>query len=193
MEFKYSILLIGLITLAAGVLIGALAYRLLAPSVKKADKVKSELDDAKEELESYKAGVTQHFDKTAELVNDLAQNYVKVYQHLADGAQTLGASKSFKDLMEQHQGKAAIAVDEPSIDTEIVDESLTVEPVVEEEEVLATPVDYAGPSTEESSSDDNNPQHSENEIAATDVSEPVENVEREDSVENIKDGNAGRN
>jgi len=192
MEFEQSVWFIGIVSLIAGVMIGALAYRYFAPSVKKAGEVKSELDSAREELESYKAGVTQHFDKTAELVNDLAQNYVKVYQHLADGAQTLGASKSFKDLMEQHQGKAAIAVDDPSKDTEMVDDGLTAEPVLEEEEVLETPVDYAEPSTE-TSFDGNNPEKSENETAETDVSEPVDDAETKDKVENVKDENIRRN
>ncbi len=112
MEPENTIWLVGLLALAAGISIGALAYRLFTTSVKEVDKIKAELNDARQELDQYKAGVTQHFDKTAELVNDLAQNYVKVYQHLAEGAQTLGASKSFKDLIEQHQGKTSIAVDD---------------------------------------------------------------------------------
>ncbi|MCP3689083.1 MAG: YhcB family protein [Gammaproteobacteria bacterium] len=123
MEAENSIWLVGVFALTAGVLIGALAYRLFATSVKDVDKVKAELNEARQELDQYKSGVTQHFDKTAELVNDLAQNYVKVYQHLAEGAQTLGASKSFKDLIEQHQDKAAIALDDQPEITETAEDS----------------------------------------------------------------------
>ncbi len=112
MEPENSIWLVGLCALTAGVLIGALAYRFFTTPAKGVDKIKAELNETRQELDQYKAGVTQHFDKTAELVNDLAQNYVKVYQHLDKGAQTLGASKSFKDLIEQHQDKASIAVDD---------------------------------------------------------------------------------
>ncbi len=111
MEITGSILLIGLIALTAGALIGALAYRLFAPTVKQAEQVKSELDAARDELGSYRDSVNEHFDKTAELVNDLTQNYVKVYQHLAAGAQTLGDGKRFDNLLEQQAGKVAIAVD----------------------------------------------------------------------------------
>jgi len=92
------------IALVAGVLIGALAYRLLSPSVKRIDEVESE------EMVSYKASVNQHFNKTSELVNDLTQNYVKVYQHLADGAQTLGDIGTLTNLLERGQGKLSIAV-----------------------------------------------------------------------------------
>jgi len=111
MEYAYSIWQIGVIALVAGVLIGALAYRLFAPSVKQAGQVKSELDQAKEELESYRESVNSHFNKTSELVNNLTQDYVKVYQHLAEGAQTLGDSKTFNNLLEQ-PGRVVISVDE---------------------------------------------------------------------------------
>jgi uncharacterized membrane-anchored protein YhcB (DUF1043 family) len=70
-EYLDSVWQIGIIALVAGVMIGALAYRLLAPSIKQADQIKSELDTARDELDSYKASVGQHFNKTSELVNDL--------------------------------------------------------------------------------------------------------------------------
>ena len=177
MELEYSVWQIAIIALVAGAMIGALAYKLLAPAVKEADKIKSELEQARNELSHYKAGVTQHFDKTAELVNDLAQNYVKVYQHLAEGAQTLGASKSFKDLMGQHQGKASITVDDQSKVTEIVDDGLVEEPVVVRQETVETPIDYAESATE-STTDGADPVISENDATKTD--EPVVEAENAD-------------
>lgn len=114
MDTASSIWLIGIISLAAGALIGALAYRRLAPSVRQAEQVKSDLDSTRDELQHYRKRVDEHFDKTAELVNDLTQNYVKVYQHLAAGAQTLGDGKRFDNLLEQQAGKVAIAVDDPA-------------------------------------------------------------------------------
>ena len=111
MEYINSVWQIGIIALVCGALIGALAYRLLAPSVKQADKVKNELEASKEEMVSFKASVNEHFDKTSELVNDLTQNYVKVYQHLAEGAQTLGDNRKFTNLLENHEGRVSIAVD----------------------------------------------------------------------------------
>ncbi len=115
MEITSSIWLISLIALTAGALIGVLAYRLFAPSVKQAERVRSELQEARDELGSYRDNVNEHFDKTAELVNDLTQNYVKVYQHLAEGAQTLGDGKRFDNLLEQQSGKVSIAVDDDAI------------------------------------------------------------------------------
>jgi uncharacterized membrane-anchored protein YhcB (DUF1043 family) len=137
MENVYAVWQISIISLVAGAMIGALAYRLLAPSVKQAGKVKTELDVSREELNSYKASINQHFDKTSELVNDLTQNYVKVYQHLAEGAQTLGGSKTFTNLLEQHQGRVSIAVDDESNVTDKAADDLVVEPAVSQ----ATPVE----------------------------------------------------
>jgi len=105
---------VALLAVAAGAVIGALAYRLFAPSLAKADKVRSELEAARQELIDYKASVNSHFDKTSELVHDLTQNYVKVYQHLAEGAQTLGGSRELNKLLEQQPGKVLLAVDDQS-------------------------------------------------------------------------------
>ena len=113
MEELNSVWQIGIIALLLGALIGILAYRLLAPSVRDSDKIRSDLEAARDELERYRASVNQHFDKTSALVNDLTQNYVKVYQHLAEGAQTLGDGKTFSNRLEHHPGKVSIALEDP--------------------------------------------------------------------------------
>jgi uncharacterized membrane-anchored protein YhcB (DUF1043 family) len=118
-EYANSVWQIGIMALVAGVLIGVLAYRLLSSSDDEIDKIKSELISAKLERDEYKANVNQHFNKTSELVSDLTQDFVKVYQHLAEGAQSLGDSKALTDLLEQHKGKVSIAIEnETSISEE---------------------------------------------------------------------------
>ncbi len=145
MEYVNSVWQISIISLVAGTMIGALAYRLFAPSVQKAGKIKTELDVAREELNSYKTNVNQHFNKTSELVNDLTQNYVKVYQHLAEGAQTLGDNKAFANLLEQHQGRVSIAVDDELVVTDKVTDDLMVEPVEPQAASMETVDEHAEP------------------------------------------------
>lgn len=155
MEDPGSIWQIGIIALLAGAMIGALVYRLLSPSVKQSDHIKSELDAAREELSAYKASVNQHFDKTSELVNDLTQNYVKVYQHLAEGAQNLGHNKAFNNLLEQRPGRVSIALNESAkpaetiVEDRIIDATKTSAATVDEhaEPFTGQPVDTADPST----------------------------------------------
>ena len=111
MDPVYLIWLCAFGALAGGAIIGAIVYRNLAPGKKQTDDLRAELDASRLELETYKTSVNSHFDKTAELVNELTQDYVKVYRHLAEGAQSLGEGRDFANVLEQHQGKVLISVD----------------------------------------------------------------------------------
>ena len=170
MENLDSVWHVFIFSLLAGALIGALGYRFFNPVSKQLDKMKSEKDSINEELETYKMGVGEHFDKTSQLVNDLTQNYVKVYQHLAEGAQTLGAGKSFNNLLEQNQGKVSLAVEDKSSVAEVIPDEVIIdaeveEPITTEETVVAeAPVDFAKPVKDEATA-------SSPEGSATDVSD----------------------
>lgn len=118
MENLTSVWQIGLIALIAGALIGGLAYRLFSSSKSKTEQIRTELDETRDELAAYKASVQTHFDKTSELVNELTQNYARVYQHLAEGAHTLGDSQALNNLLEQQPGRVLIAVDEETAGSE---------------------------------------------------------------------------
>ncbi len=58
-------------------------------SAPKVLKLEQEIKDAKEEIQSYKGEVTQHFEKTATLVNQLTNSYRDVYEHLASSSEKL--------------------------------------------------------------------------------------------------------
>jgi len=198
-DYVNSVWQISIIALIAGAMIGALAYRLLAPSVKQADKTKSELDTAREELSSYKASVDSHFDKTSELVNDLTQNYVKVYRHLAEGAQTLGDSRTLTNLLEQHEGKVLTSVDDETnardtiASDEFEDSVVTPETPVEAVDEHAEP--FVGTSNEETapeiSGDDTVTTNASKSAAGpgqhTEVSQPVLDVNKiEEAAGNVE-------
>lgn len=138
MDYTTAVWQIGVVALVAGVMIGILAYRHVGPSKKEAEYLKQELDKAHETMAAYKASVNRHFDKTSELVNDLTQNYVKVYQHLAEGAQSLGDSKSFDSLLEQHKGRVSIAVDVDSNGADVIAGDSILDPATIVEEPLRT-------------------------------------------------------
>ena len=191
MEYLDSVWQIGIIALVAGVMIGALAYRLFAPSLKQADQIKTELDTARNELDSYKASVGQHFDKTSELVNDLTQNYVKVYQHLAEGAQTLGDSKNFNNLLEQQPGRVSIAVDDAANTVDTATDNLVTEPLTAQAASVEAVDEHAEPFTEvkapevDTASSDNEAAASEDSTSTdnrAEASEPVINVDALDKV-----------
>ncbi len=140
MEYLDSVWQLGIIALLIGLAAGVLAQRLLSRSGRETEDLRQARDAAQQELAQYRESVNQHFDKTSELVNDLTQNYVRVYQHLAEGAQTLGDSKTLNNLLEQQPGRVSIALeDNPQPAPDVVPETLvtaTVEPVDEHAEAF---------------------------------------------------------
>ena len=111
MESIDPVWLFGGIVLVGGVLIGVLLLRVFNPVAGDVDKLQAELEQARSDMESYKASVNSHFDKTSELVNELTQDYVKVYRHLAEGAQTLSDTREFTQVLDQPQGQVLISVE----------------------------------------------------------------------------------
>jgi len=100
------------IALCAGAVLGALLHRMFSSSPGDADKLRAELERTRSEMERYRASVNSHFSKTSDLVSELTQDYVKVYQHLAEGAQTLSDSPEFTQMLEQSEGRVLISVED---------------------------------------------------------------------------------
>lgn len=76
-------ILSGIVGLLLGCLIGIWLERRKLPDV----------DALKAEHASYRADVETHFEKTAQLAHQMADNYRNMYQHLAQGAVTLCEQK----------------------------------------------------------------------------------------------------
>ena len=151
MESIDPVWLFGIIALVAGVLLGILGNRMLSPRSGDMDKLQTELSQAREAMALYKTNVNTHFSKTSDLVNELTQDYVKVYQHLADGAQTLSDTREFTQVLDQPEGQVLISVvNETNADIAASEEqpaevAAVTEPVkdVEVEEPPSAPADYA--------------------------------------------------
>ena len=75
--------------LLLGIVVGAIAARLLLPSRRQLRRLTSELESLRAEHATYRANVTQHFETTSELVANMTASYKAVYVHLAAGAQNL--------------------------------------------------------------------------------------------------------
>jgi uncharacterized membrane-anchored protein YhcB (DUF1043 family) len=120
---------------AAGCAIGALVFGTMSRGSKDAKKLKAELEEKEQELQAYKSSVAGHFNKTSELVNELTQDYVKVYKHLSEGARNLGGPRDDMNLLEQQQGGVLINIPETGdvSETEDLTPSETDGPVVDEE------------------------------------------------------------
>ena len=80
-------LLITAIAVAFG--LGFQAARLSSGAARRSRALDEELQRNRAELTAYRAQVSSHFSRTAELVNELTSNYRTVYQHLAEGSRAL--------------------------------------------------------------------------------------------------------
>ncbi len=111
----------GGIALIAGALLGALICRRFTPTITDVDELRVKLERSRTEMEDYRASVNGHFSKTSDLVKELTEDYVKVYRHLSEGAQTLSDAPEFTHVLEQQKGKLLISVDDEASSPDIGD------------------------------------------------------------------------
>jgi len=78
---------------AVGGLVGYALSRAKSDNMGKVRELEQNLADAQQEMNDYKTEVGQHFGKTAQLFNNLTDDYRAVYEHLATGSQTLCGDK----------------------------------------------------------------------------------------------------
>lgn len=88
------------IGLILGLLAGIFIGRLEGFSKKERDDLKSQLEQAREELTSHKQQVADHFIKTSTLVNNMTESYRAVYDHLAQGASTLCGDQISRHMLD---------------------------------------------------------------------------------------------
>lgn len=81
--------IIALFTFFIGIAGGIFINKSNIASSGKTEKLKSEKEALQAEFDEYKGSVADHFAQTSEMLGNLTENYVKVYQHLAEGSQSL--------------------------------------------------------------------------------------------------------
>lgn len=97
--FSLSTVIIAcLITLAAGAIAGyLLAGR--GAGAQRNSELEKRLSDTEDKLHSYQRDVTEHFAQTAELVNNLTENYRAMHEHLANSALKLTTPEISRQLL----------------------------------------------------------------------------------------------
>lgn len=80
---------VGLITFALGLALGYAIHYFLNPDHDRNKALEAELEALRLENSRYHEQVTQHFQRTSELVQDMTQSYRAVYEHLASSSQQL--------------------------------------------------------------------------------------------------------
>ena len=144
-----SVWIIGVVALAIGGLIGFLLGRSGSDAGER-QTLQRQLDETRDELGSYKQEVSEHFEKTAELVNQMTQSYREVHRHLAQGAQTLAASENARLALEEAlQPRLADSRDESRDEEAPVPVITDVVENAEAEKMPEPPRDYATKAADE--------------------------------------------
>lgn len=136
MDFFSLSLLVALLAFATGVAVGLAIYKFMHSDDARSRKLEDELNQLKQEHQDYKRGVTEHFSKTSDLVNNLTEGYVKVYKHLAESAESLTDVKITPQLSQQESSPMASFINE--VENNTVDDT-----PVKTEETVEPPKDYA--------------------------------------------------
>lgn len=150
-----SIWIISILTLVTGGVIGYFAGRFGTSATKQRD-LNLQLEDSQRQLDAYKQQVNQHFERTAELVNDMTESYKAVHQHLATGSEALCDADTSKleaapikpGIADQTEKAPAPAPEQPAPATEQsaavnADADAKEAPAAETENIPAPPLDYA--------------------------------------------------
>ena len=117
-----EVMTVGVLSFAAGVVLGAGVLFWLLPARRQAGQIMRDRTAALKELSAYRDKVDDHFLRTADLVNNLTQSYHAVHEQLSRGA---------KDLCSEAGHKRA------------VEKSLDALPAQDNNENVNPPLDYA--------------------------------------------------
>jgi len=81
----------------AGCVAGALVCYAFLAGRRRETTIERQMRELQEEFTAYRENVNQHFNKTAQLVNSLTENYISVQKHLEDAADSFAQPpKSFE-------------------------------------------------------------------------------------------------
>ncbi len=136
MDFFSLSLLVALLAFATGIAVGLAIYKFMHSDDARARKLEDELIQLKQEHQDYKQGVTEHFSKTSDLVNNLTEDYVKVYKHLAESAESLTDVKITPQLSQPESSPMVSFINE-------VENNTADDTPVKTEESVEPPKDYA--------------------------------------------------
>lgn len=78
-----------LIGLVVGIIIGAVTMRFGNRKLRQQQALQYELEKNKAELEEYREELVSHFARSAELLDNMADDYRQIYQHMAKSSSNL--------------------------------------------------------------------------------------------------------
>lgn len=92
-EYDFStVAVIAVSSLIIGALLGYFLLGRLKPGQQSRAAIEKQFSDIQKQQRDYQQQVNHHFDHTAELLNELAESYRSVHNHIVEGAKNLHSS-----------------------------------------------------------------------------------------------------
>lgn len=116
-----ELIVIAAVALLVGAGIGLALARMFNSENQRNRELEKQLQAANRELKEYEQEVSEHYVKTAKLVDDLTESYREVHNHLAEGAATLLNTRGAAPLMKTIPSREQIdAISEPAGDGNVL-------------------------------------------------------------------------
>lgn len=125
-----------LIGLAVGIIIGFLISRVTVPGIKHQKTLKQDLEKSKYELEQYRQELVDHFATSATMLEALAKDFNKMYDHMAS------TSKELMPNLPEQDNPFSARLDEMTLSPELNKKVAHIK-----EEIDHQPKDYANGSS----------------------------------------------
>ncbi|MWN89726.1 DUF1043 family protein [Gilliamella sp. Pra-s65] len=87
-----------IIGLAIGFVVGFIFTSIISPKARKYAKVKQELEQTKDELVAQKQMIAKHFSHSAEILDNMAKDFRRLYQHMAENSSQFVDNDSIQSL-----------------------------------------------------------------------------------------------
>lgn len=87
-----------IIGLVLGLIIGIILTNVLSPKSRKYNQVKHELEDTKKELAAQKQMIVKHFSHSAEILDNMAKEFRRLYQHMAENSHNLMSQEELDSI-----------------------------------------------------------------------------------------------
>lgn len=93
-EWEYA-----LIGLVVGMIIGAIAMRFGNRKLRQQHTLQHELAESKAELDKYHEKLNRYFIRSAELLDNMADDYRQLYQHMVKSSNSLMSNQCIRDSL----------------------------------------------------------------------------------------------
>ncbi|MEX1668472.1 YhcB family protein [Zhongshania guokunii] len=87
-----TLIAVAIICLLSGAAIGYFVLGRLKPEQQNRAALEKQFSEMQQQQQDYQQHVSSHFDRTGELLNELAESYRSVHNHIVEGAQNLHSS-----------------------------------------------------------------------------------------------------